>query len=167
MKALTIKQPWANMIVSGVSGGYRDKPCSWCKRHDCTKCEDIVERRKKHKTVEIRSWKTKHRGLLAIHTGMKINYRCRAYYHKYNISTEPRGFFLAITRLVVIFEYTEDDHFRWDIGRHGLWRKPQYKKIFGWQLEDIKKLANPIPYRGRQGLFDVPDNLFPPEHLEV
>lgn len=31
---------------------------------------------------------------------------------------------------------------------------------FGWMLEDVQPLAEPIPFTGAQGFFDVPDNLF-------
>ncbi len=31
---------------------------------------------------------------------------------------------------------------------------------FAWILEDIKPLKTPMPFRGRQGLFEVPDELF-------
>ena len=31
---------------------------------------------------------------------------------------------------------------------------------FGWVLDDIRRLEKPIPYRGMQGLFDVPDDIF-------
>ena len=30
---------------------------------------------------------------------------------------------------------------------------------FGWILDDITMLAEPVPFRGMQGLFDVPDDL--------
>lgn len=30
---------------------------------------------------------------------------------------------------------------------------------FGWLLDDVVKLDRPIPFRGKQGLFDVPDHL--------
>lgn len=30
---------------------------------------------------------------------------------------------------------------------------------FGWVLENVRPLAKPVPYRGAQGLFDVPDKL--------
>jgi len=30
---------------------------------------------------------------------------------------------------------------------------------FGWILSDVKALATPVPFKGRQGWFDVPDEL--------
>ena len=32
-----------------------------------------------------------------------------------------------------------------------------------WVLSDVRELANPIPWRGEQGLFEVEDNFVPPE----
>lgn len=31
---------------------------------------------------------------------------------------------------------------------------------FAWRFENVRPLIKPIPYRGAQGLFDVPDHLF-------
>ena len=33
---------------------------------------------------------------------------------------------------------------------------------FGWLLANVRRLPEPIPYRGAQGLFDIPDSLIPP-----
>ena len=30
---------------------------------------------------------------------------------------------------------------------------------FGWILEDVRPLAKPVPFRGAQGFFNVPDSL--------
>jgi hypothetical protein len=31
---------------------------------------------------------------------------------------------------------------------------------FGWVTENMRRLERPIPYRGRPGLFDIPDSVF-------
>ena len=72
----------------------------------------------------------------------------------------PFGSIVAVCRLVDCketgdFDQTEclqgEKPFIWceeDLGDFSLGR-------FGWVLEDITQLAEPILYRGRQGLFDV------------
>lgn len=32
---------------------------------------------------------------------------------------------------------------------------------FAWRIEDVVRLASPVPVTGRQGLFDIPDHLVP------
>ena len=55
MKALTIKQPWASLIVNGI------------------------------KEYEFRSWKTKYRGKIYIRAGLSTNKSYLKYYEKYNL----------------------------------------------------------------------------------
>ena len=55
MKALTIKQPWAALIVDG------------------------------HKKYEFRSWKTKYRGKILIHAGMSLEKDMVSRFKDYNL----------------------------------------------------------------------------------
>ena len=55
MKCLTIKQPWASLIVNG------------------------------YKRYEFRSWKTKYRGKILIHAGMSLEKECVDRFKKYNL----------------------------------------------------------------------------------
>ena len=43
--------------------------------------------------------------------------------------------------------WTEEDMGLWDLGR------------FGWVLANVRALAEPLPWKGSQGFFDVPDEL--------
>ncbi len=56
MKALTIKQPWAQLIIEG------------------------------YKKYEFRSWKTKYRGIILIHAGMTLEKDMVSRFKDYNIS---------------------------------------------------------------------------------
>ena len=38
---------------------------------------------------------------------------------------------------------------------------------FGWILSNIRALSKPIPYKGRQGLFEVPDDQLPEEVMKL
>ena len=55
MKVLTIKQPWASLIVNG------------------------------HKKYEFRSWKTKYRGKILIHAGKSLEKDMLKRFDKYNL----------------------------------------------------------------------------------
>ena len=55
MKCLTIKQPWAGLIVNG------------------------------YKKYEFRSWKTKHRGKILIHAGMSLEKEYASKFKEYNL----------------------------------------------------------------------------------
>ena len=55
MKALTIKEPWASLIING------------------------------YKKYEFRSWKTHYRGKILIHTGQKIEKKMLPRFQKYNV----------------------------------------------------------------------------------
>jgi len=56
MKALTIKQPWAQLIIEG------------------------------YKKYEFRSWKTKYRGKILIHAGMSLEKEMDLRFKDYNLS---------------------------------------------------------------------------------
>lgn len=56
MKALTIKQPWAQLIIEG------------------------------YKKYEFRSWKTKYRGKILIHAGMSLERDMALRFKDYNVS---------------------------------------------------------------------------------
>ena len=55
MKALTIKEPWASLIING------------------------------YKKYEFRSWKTKYRGKILIHAGMSLEKDAAKRFSKYNL----------------------------------------------------------------------------------
>ena len=55
MKCLTIKQPWASLIVNG------------------------------YKKYEFRSWKTKYRGKILIHAGMSLEKEYASKFKEYNL----------------------------------------------------------------------------------
>jgi hypothetical protein len=95
MKAITVKEPWASLIASGA------------------------------KLVENRSWRTRHRGPLAIH------------------AAKPTGAIVAIVDLVDCVPLAE------------VAGQPFAEGPFCWLLANARPIT-PIPYRGRQKLFDVP-----------
>lgn len=110
------------------------------------------------KLIENRSWPTKYRGLLVIHAG-----KSRAWLE----GDEKKmpfvfGAVLATCRLAACVHFdngTEKDrlaklHPQLLDARHcfGPWC---------WVLEDVRRLADPIPWPGSQGLFNFPSDVLP------
>lgn len=130
MKALSLWQPWASAIALGM------------------------------KMVETRHWSTRYRGPLAIHAAKRWTADEREM-HALEVAvgamppTLPLGAFVATAQLVDI-RRTEDltdlltAEYYW--GNYGPGR-------FGWVLVDIRPLPAPVPFKGHQGLFEVPDKL--------
>lgn len=133
MKALTIIQPWASLIAIGA------------------------------KKIETRSWHTSYRGPLAIHAAKGLPLNARALCsetpfmeylgdHYMSVNDLPRGMVIAICQLVactltsLAFEERLTDQERC-FGNYSPGR-------FGWILEDVKPLAEPIPAKGALSLWE-------------
>lgn len=129
VKALSLWQPWASAIALG------------------------------HKKIETRHWATKYRGPIAIHAAKRFQREQRVF-----ASTErtlgrlperlPFGAIVAIAVLdeIVPIEQLVPSPIERMYGDYSPGR-------YGWILENIQALAEPIPFVGRQGLFNVPDDL--------
>ncbi|MBU1271870.1 MAG: ASCH domain-containing protein [Alphaproteobacteria bacterium] len=140
MKAISLWQPWASLMAAGV------------KRH------------------ETRHWATAYRGPIAIQAAKTLDLAgapdqlCEAVSGRFWPKDLPRGVVVAVGYLAacdpaekVADHLTPADRAagNFDRGR------------FAWRIEDIRRVLNPIPLTGRQGLFNwtVPsalnDNLGP------
>ncbi len=129
MQAITICQPYASLIV-----GYDGMP------------PEILKR------VENRTWPTRYRGPLAIHAG-----KSKKWLDTWGgpVPEEiPFGAILGIVELVDCVRLDQrpiwDDWLDTHIHASGPWC---------WILQRPGRLKQPVPYRGCQGLFSVPDDL--------
>lgn len=122
MKALTVRNPWAECIAQGV------------------------------KLVENRTRPTKHRGPLAIHAGAAwaslggIDPRVEA-------ALAGRGRFIygaVIATVNVVDCHPAADGCCNPWGDH-----VSDAQVFHWVLDDVHRLGNPVPAKGRLGLWDV------------
>lgn len=126
IKALTIRQPWANLIACGI------------------------------KTIETRNRKIKYRGPLAIHAGKNPDSDAFQYFQFHRamkIELKPLGKIIAICELVEIKFYLTRKQFWRDEKKHLVPLSGWVR--YGFVLKNIEKLAKPIPCRGQQGLFEV------------
>ena len=130
MKALTLWQPWASLIAWG------------------------------EKQYETRGYGIAHRGTLAIHAGLMDDtqalIQANAFYREafdragvHYQQTLPAGCVLCVVDLVeVVFtdglqvSSREESFGDYSTGR------------YAWKLENLRELANPIPARGYQGLWN-------------
>lgn len=152
MRAISLWQPWASAIALGS------------------------------KRIETRDWPSKYRGPLAIHAakrmvkGEMISFAsdwkwCGALHRGIGFAplweTLPFGAIVAVCNIVdcrptelipnsvldalhgfTPFTWTERDMGNFNPDR------------FGWVLDNITPLTEPLPFKGAQGFFDVPNRLF-------
>lgn len=146
MKALTLTQPYATLVVEG-----------W-------------------KKIETRNWQTHYRGPLAIHAAATFNgvggrhafdeiclglpdYVRAVVTHHYAVAGEwdlPRGQVLAVTWVLdcIPAEDAKPDDEERSVGdyRRGRW---------AWLLREPVRLPKPLPIQGHQGLWNLDDALIP------
>lgn len=135
MKALSLWQPWASLVVWG------------------------------EKQMETRSWRSNHRGDLAIHAAQKIEMELKDMAevtpflellakHRISFADLPRGQLLGVVNLHDVIPTTEakPSILERSLGNFTPGR-------FAWLLTWPRMLAKPVPFQGAQGLFEVPDEL--------
>ena len=111
MIALVVRQPWALQIVQGV------------------------------KRIEFRTWRTKHRGRLAIVAGCRRPTREECEDEGIEAAGLVCGAIVGTVRLVDC---------RWD------------GDCYEWHLADPVEFSQPVPFRkGQLGLFTIDDALLP------
>lgn len=145
MKCISLWQPWASLMVIGA------------------------------KRNETRSWPTKHRGVLAIHASKMWSGTLRAIsltephlsalknagaftIGSITESLLPLGCILGVVEVVDCVLITRANTPTGDEFKFGDYTPGR----FMWQCRNAIRFAEPIPYRGAQGLFDVPDALILP-----
>lgn len=106
-----------------------------------------------HKRFENRSWRTEYRGPLLIHAGLRVDRRAEVseVFAQAGIDlpvSPPTGVILGVVDLVAVH----------DISESSLSGDPWAFGPFCWELANPRPLAESIPWRGRLGLFDVPQD---------
>jgi hypothetical protein len=98
-----------------------------------------------HKDVENRCWPTRHRGPLLIHAGKTYDGDSEYCINGIDIpSGLPRWVIVGAVRLVGCLPHERAS---------SIWHQPGQ---YGFYVGDAVQLATPVPYRGQQGMFDVP-----------
>lgn len=135
MKTISLYQPWASAMALGL------------------------------KTIETRPTRIHHRGLVAIHAAKKWTEDeqewCEDFarqFAKPALLDPPRGCVIAYGRIV---DCKPAEELLSGLSYQEALLGNYAPKRFGWIFEGIIPLEVPIPWRGQQGQFNVPDHLFP------
>jgi hypothetical protein len=120
VKALSIRQPWVELILQG------------------------------RKTLEIRSWKTEHRGEIYLHSAFNLD---RAALKRFPLENPRRSAILGKVHLEDVEHLTKDKWY--DLAQYHLsiWPWDPERCRYGFWLSNPVRLARPRPCMGRSFLF--------------
>ena len=124
MKALTIKQPWATLIMQG------------------------------DKRFEFRSWQTKYRGDLLIHAGQSIDKEAMKRLAKYLPEELPYGKILGKVKLVDCIKMSPEFKELLLKENSDIYTKSSFQENYGWQISDVEVFENPIDAKGHLSLWE-------------
>ena len=124
MKVITIKQPWATLIVEG------------------------------YKRFEFRSWKTNYRGDILIHAGKGIDKEAMERLKKYLPNEIPLGKIIGKATLTDCVPMSKDFADMLAKENNDIYTTHSFSRNYGFKLENVEKLDNPIEIRGQLGLWN-------------
>lgn len=124
MKVLTIKQPWATLIIQG------------------------------NKKFEFRSWQTHYRGELLIHAGKSIDKEAMKRLEKYLPENIPLGKIIGKVNLTNCIKTSPEFFQNVQKENKDIYSKSIFKEEYAWQVELIEKFENPIEVKGNLSLWD-------------
>ena len=114
-KALSVRQPWAELILAG------------------------------RKNYELRTWWTAYRGRVWIHAGRCVE---RAFLDRASLDAVrlPTGAIVGSVEIAACDPFTLQiaDEMRTTGSWFGSWQPA----MFAWELRDVRRLAEPIPWQG-------------------
>ena len=128
MKALSLKQPYAELILQG------------------------------RKTIELRKWNTKHRGVFLIHASKIPDKEAMK---RFNFTSLPTGAIVGKVTLVDVKHYKSQQKHSQNNPHHlasNVWGN------HGFILENPQRI-NPVPCLGKLNFWTVPKNI--EEQLEI
>lgn len=120
---LSIRQPWVELILRGA------------------------------KTIEVRKWRTDHRGLLWLHAGKRVETEACTVY---GLPPEKlvMGAIVGVVDVEDCFLFNAETWSTLRAKHRNL--GPFHPRYFGWTLRNPRRIQ-PIPYSGRLGLMRIPD----------
>lgn len=124
MKVLTIKQPWATLIMQG------------------------------DKKFEFRSWQTHYRGELLIHAGKGIDKEAIKILKKYLPEELPFGKILGKVTLVDCVKMSPEFKEMLIKENKDIYTDSSFKEKYGWKLENVEKFDEQIEAKGKLSLWE-------------
>lgn len=125
MKVLTIKQPWATLIMQG------------------------------NKRFEFRSWKTNFRGEFLIHAGKGIDKEAVERLKKYLPEELPLGKILGKVKLTDCIAMNDDLAEMLDKENNDIYTSHSFSNNYAFKLENVKVLDTPIVAKGQLGFWNI------------
>ena len=123
MKVLTIKNPWATLIVNN------------------------------YKEYEFRSWKTKYRGKILIHSSQKLEKNMLDKFKDYDLNYINGAIIgeAILTDCILV-----DEKFNTELRKLNpvVYGRSNHVENYAWKLENIKMYDNPIYIKGKLGLWN-------------
>ena len=123
MKVLTIKNPWATLIVNN------------------------------YKEYEFRSWKTKYRGKILIHSSQNLEKNMLDRFKDYNLNYINGAIIgeAILTDCILV-----DEKFNAELRKLNpvVYGRSNHVENYAWKLENIKMYDNPIYIKGKLGLWN-------------
>lgn len=127
MKVLTIRQPWASLIMAGL------------------------------KEYEFRSWKTNYRGELLIHAGKTIDKEAEKRLKKYLPDVLPTEQILGKVELIDCIKVTPQFLGGLRKINPDIYAKSVFKEEYAWNIKVLEKFDEPIETKGKLGLWNYID----------
>lgn len=124
MKVLTIKQPWATLIMQG------------------------------DKRFEFRSWRTKYRGDLLIHAGKSVDKDTLNRLKNYLPKELPLGKILGKVELVGCIKCDDNFKNMCLKENKDIYAKSNFAEEFAWQVTNVEVFDEPIEAKGQLGLWE-------------
>lgn len=124
MKVLTIRQPWATLIMQ------------------------------KDKRFEFRSWPTKYRGELLIHAGKCVDKEAAERLEKYLPKELPLGKILGKVNVVDCIKCNQELKNKCLKENSDVYAKSTFEERYAWQLADVQVFEEPIEILGKLGLWN-------------
>lgn len=123
MKVLTIKNPWATLIVNN------------------------------YKEYEFRSWKTKYRGKILIHSSQNLEKNMLDRFKDYNLNYINGA---IIDEAILTDCILVDEKFNAELRKLNpvVYGRSNHAENYAWKLENIKMYDNPIYIKGKLGLWN-------------
>ena len=125
MKVITIKEPWATLIVEG------------------------------YKEYEFRVWKTNYRGDILIHAGKSYDEDNLARFKDKNLTYSPGKIIAKakITDCVLVDEEFAKKMLEKDPVVYSNLKRKREKKLYGFKIENVEKI-DPIEVNGKLSLWE-------------
>jgi hypothetical protein len=109
------------------------------------------------KTMEIRNWTVKRRGLIALHAPRRIDFSAAYFYGYKQPWTLPRGKLIALAEITDVVEL---DNESWvDLVQRHRQPLPMVDGAYGVLLDNVKLLERPVDCRGKQMFFPLTGNI--------